>query len=384
MKINRTNLLVAGLALGLVGLMIVGIQLGSSGPAGLPSTHTSSPQGALALYRWLGDLGYTVERLQYTEFALDPTIDALFLLSPSETLSPEAATAIVAWVEAGGTLILAENRPGNFAPSRALLRELDLTLRAGPPATGFTPTVVPVLQPVFTNPPARTSRLFGETRVATERSDLAILVGDRDGALLVGVQVGDGYVYLSSTPSLFTNGMIGTADNAAIVLNMLRRIPPNGQIRFDEIHHGFIREPSLRDLLLGSPLGWAIIYSMVVLAAYSVLRGRRFGRPVPLREETARRSSAEYVESMAGLFQRGRKADYMLSHYYTDVKRRLARPYGISPQLDDAEFVRELCAVRTDLDPAQLRDLLMRMRNPQPTDTDMVRLVAAADDLLKR
>ena len=74
-------------------------------------------------------------------------------------------------------------------------------------------------------------------------------------------------------------------------------------------------------------------------ALFLLLGGRRFGRAVPLKEEHERRSSAEYVESIADLYQRGGKRAYMLRHFYADFKRRLAQPYGINPQVDDREFV---------------------------------------------
>jgi CubicO group peptidase (beta-lactamase class C family) len=154
-------------------------------------------------------------------------------------------------------------------------------------------------------------------------------------------------------------------------------------VLFDEIHHGFVREPSLRTLLLGSPWGWAIVYALLVGAAYLAASGRRFGRPVPLREETARRSSAEYLESMAGLLRRGVKRAYVGQHYRAALKRRLARPLGVSPALDDAAFVAEVAAARP-IDVAALRALLARLGRPDLSEADLLRLVAEADLLLDR
>jgi hypothetical protein len=161
---------------------------------------------------------------------------------------------------------------------------------------------------------------------------------------------------------------------------MLRRVPAGGRIEFDEYHHGFFTPPSTGKVLFGNPWGWGAAYAVLVIGMYLVLGGRRFGRPIPLREEMARRSSAEYIESMADLFQRGGKRAYILKHYHSVLKRRLARKDGANPQLDDADFVRELARARP-IDEQALTALLQRLRAENPGEAELVRAVADADDL---
>jgi hypothetical protein len=204
-------------------------------------------------------------------------------------------------------------------------------------------------------------------------------MGQGNAVIVAGLKHGAGYIYLSSATYPFTNEGLGDAENAALVLNMLRRVPSGGRIQFDEYHHGFFTPPSTGRLLLGNPWGWAAAYAVAVIAIYLILSGRRFGRPIPLKEEVARRSSAEYIESMADLFQRGGKRAYILRHYHNAFKRRLARKDGVNPQLDDAEFVRELARVR-QVDEAQLTALLARLRNDKPSESDLVHTVGAADE----
>jgi hypothetical protein len=211
-------------------------------------------------------------------------------------------------------------------------------------------------------------------------ADAAPIIGAVDGPVLAGVQRGKGYIYLSAALRPFTNAGLTDAGSPALVLGLLRRAPAGGRLIFDEYHHGFVREPSLGGLLLSSPWGWAVIYAALVGAAYVALSGQRFGRPVPLREETARRSSAEYLESVAGLLRRGRKSGYILSHYRTTLKRRLARPHGISSSLDDDDFVAALATARP-LDDAALRALLARMRQSAVSEAELLRLIAEGDRL---
>jgi hypothetical protein len=336
------------------------------------TSHASGPDGALALYRWLGELGYRAERLEYRDFALDEGVNLLFVLAPSTGYTPDETAAVLRWVEAGGTLILADDR--RFGGSTALLRAAGATAEAAP--TG------PIKRVGLSQPVATADTISAETDVVLGGlpADAAPIIGAADGAVLAGMQRGKGYIYLSAALRPFTNIGLADAGSAALVLGLLRRAPAGGRLIFDEYHHGFVREPSLGGLLTGSPWGWAVIYAALVGVAYVALTGQRFGRPVALREETARRSSAEYLESIASLLRRGRKSGYILAHYRTALKRRLARPHGISPSLNDDDFVAALASARP-LDTAALRALLARMCQSAASEAELLRIIAESDRL---
>lgn len=376
---RRELLIVLGLFVLLALFVAFGPAQADNSPGQSGVSHSSGTQGALALYSWLDDLGYAVERLEYQAFELDEAGELLFLLAPSEPVSAAEADAILAWVEAGGTLVLAESRPGGGA-ANTLLRRLDMRLEE--PGAGWLGDV-PVIQPALGQPPLSRIRANTTTRIVPGSDDVAVLAAVGSDAVLVGQQRGAGYVYLSSTLAPFSNAGLRDADNAAVVLNLLRRVQPGARVLFDEIHHGFVSEPSLRGLLLSNPWGWAAIYAMLVGVAYVAASGRRFGRPVPLREETVRRSSAEYLESMAGLLRRGRKQAFIGQHYRAALKRRLARPLGLSPSLDDATFAAEVAALRS-IDAAALGGLLVRLGRPDLSEAELLRLVAEADRMLER
>lgn len=379
--LRRELVLLVALFLVLVAFIAFGPLQADEGQGGSPTTYASAPEGALALYRWLNAIGYDAQRLEYTAFAVAPADDLIFVLAPAQAYSADEADALLAWVEAGGTLVLADDRPGQFGDARALLRALDLRVER---LEGDRIEIAPILQPAIGDPPAE--RLVASTRsaVRSERGDLAVIAGAPNGeAVLVGLQRGAGYVYVSSALHPFTNAGLRDPQNAAVVLNMLRRVPAGGRVRFDEIHHGFVRQPSLRGLLVGSPWGWAILYALLIGTAYLLATSRRFGRPIPLREEQARRSSAEYLESMAGLLRRGGKRAYIADHFRAALKRRLARPAGLAPGDDDDAFVRELSAVRP-IDAETLARLLARLRRPDLTEQELLTIIAETDRLEAR
>lgn len=384
MKQRRDVLILLALFLALVVFTILGPgQATEDEEIFDPTTYSSSAGGALALLRWTQSLGYDVRRLEYREFAVDAQTDALFILGPSEPLNRTEAMVVLDWVELGGTLILAEERPGLFGGASTILEELDLAFRAyeGDTDGGLLAEVIEnaaVLQPALNTPPVREVQVRTSQIIQTERDDVALLVGLPDGVVLLGLRYGAGYIYVSSAVYPFTNDGLDDEQNAALVLNLLRNIPEDGRILFDEYHHGYFTPPSLRTIVLSTPWGWALIYALAVIAMYLILTGRRFGRPIPLREEVARRSSAEYVESMADLFRRGGKRDFVLKHYYTTFKRRLARPYGVNPNLDDAAFVEELARYR-DIDTAAMQTLLKRLRVHSQNEDALLRVVAESD-----
>lgn len=377
----RDLLILLALFVVLVAFTILGPgQSQADAPDGRATTHSSAPEGVLALLRWTQAIGYDARRLEYTAFALDADTAALFIINPSLPINRTAAGEVLAWVANGGTLILIDDQSRIFGGGNAILTALDLEVvpHAGEPATIERATV---LQPVLTTPPVQEVVVQTDRILTFERSDVARLLGTADSTVLVGIKHGAGYIYVTSASFPFTNQGLRAAQNAALVLNLLRSVPAGGRILFDEYHHGFFTPPSLRSVILGNAWGWALIYTLALLAAYIILTGRRFGRPIPLREEVARRSSAEYVESMADLFQRGGQQSFMLRHYYQSIKRRLARPYSINPRLDDPAFVAELARHR-DIDADALLALLARLQQPHIQAAELVQLVAAADAAL--
>ncbi|MCG8352026.1 MAG: DUF4350 domain-containing protein, partial [Chloroflexales bacterium] len=295
-----------------------------------PTTYSSAPGGALALLRWLNeDLGFEARRLEYTDFALDERTDAFVILSPSEPINRTQADVVLRWVADGGTLILADDRPQLFVARNAILDELEIAMNA----IEDTIERAAVVQPVLDAPPLQSVLANTSQTLEFNRADVAPLVAQPDAPILVGLKLDFGYIYISSTSYPFTNEGLRDEQNSALVLNLLRRVPRGGQVLFNEYHHGFVEPPSLRNLVMSSPWGWGLLYAIAIVAGYLILTGRRFGQPVPVRVEVERRSSAEYVESMADLFQRGGKQHFILLHYHQAFKRRLARPYGINPRL---------------------------------------------------
>ena len=380
MRQLRDLLLIAALFGVLIAFVVVGPSRTPPLAPDAPTTYSRAPTGALVLYEWMRAMGYDARRLEYRPFELTDEDAVLVMLNPSAAISKDHARHIRTWVERGGTLIFAEDTPALFSISNALFDELQVRMTV---ITGTQEIErVPALQPVFDQPPVRELNVRPRRALAPQRNDYAPLFGAAGQTLIAGIRVGQGYAYISATTHPFTNSGLRDRQHAALVLNMLRRAPPGGRILFDEYHHGLVAPPAPTDGLLRTPWGWAGIYAVTVTALFLLLGGRRFGRAVPLREEVERRSSAEYVESIADLYQRGGKRAYMLRHFYASFKRRLAQLYGINPQVDDREFVYQLARLRP-IDEAALLALLAQLRATPASDAELLRVVAAADAFIQ-
>lgn len=335
------------------------------------SIYNTTPSGSAAMQRWLDDIGYKVETMEYIEWEFSEQQDAVLILAPSSFFQAGEPETILEWVrDTGGTLVIADNRENSIHRELNIqLSDEDATLSGA----------VSIGQPLANPGVPELSLPVGTPYFVTSRRDVAVLVGSEEQPVVLAVAEGRGVIYLVSSFDLVSNLGLRTENNARLAQNLLSRVPEGGTVVFDEIHHGRALPPKVpRNPVVFSPLVAAVIYSALVIGLWAWLNGRRFGTVVPLREEVARRSSAEYVQSMAGLFQRGRQTGYILSHYKTVFKRRIAKPYGFNPRLADADYVRELSRF-TSVDEARLLGLLQALSNPNPSEEALLRLVNAAD-----
>ncbi|WP_298818728.1 DUF4350 domain-containing protein [Chloroflexus sp.] len=342
------------------------------------TSFSSDDNGTLALYRWLNRVYEEVERLAYRPFTLNARDGMLFVLGPSERYEPDQVAQVTTWVAAGGVLVVADNVPDPRSNVSPLLAAFDLKLER----MGRFVTTAEVLHPALGAPPIE--QVSVQTGVAV--ASLAPLpafaplaVADAQ-PIIVGQRYGDGYVIAVASLYPFTNEGLREPESAALILNLLRRLPAGKQIVFDEFHHGFGSTADLRALLLSHPAGWAIIYSVVVVGLFILAGSRRFARPLPLRSEAARRSSIEYIDSVAGMLRRAGHLSYAAEHYRQTLRRRLGQPYGLATTLDDQAFVSALAAVRP-VDQEALLRMLTELRRTDLREAELLRLIGEADRL---
>jgi hypothetical protein len=180
-------------------------------------------------------------------------------------------------------------------------------------------------------------------------------ISDQNGALLVDYSYGLGRVVVLSDPYIVANGGIALNDNLQLAINMLG--DNGGVIAFDEYHQGRgVSGNAIASYFAGTPV--LALAAQVVLLILLVLwtNARRFGRPLPL-PQVDRRSSLEFVASMAELQERSRAFDLAIENIYMRTRRVLTRYAGVDHN-SPRSLIAERVALRSTIKQHRLETLM--------------------------
>jgi hypothetical protein len=199
---------------------------------------------------------------------------------------------------------------------------------------------------------------------------------DERGTLLVDYPHGKGRIVLLSDPFIVANNGINRADNLQLAINIV--VGNGGVVAFDEFHQGrAATHNALIQYFEGTPV--VAICGQLALLGLAIVwsRGTRFARPLPL-PQVDRRSSLEFVASMAELQQRAKAHDLALENIYGRVRRVLVRYAGMNNSSPRVEIARRVAA-RSGLNQKQLESLMRSCEdtiNGAPTNAkETLRLV---------
>ena len=372
------------------------------------STYHAGPTGTRALHDFLSESGYKVMRWREApEKLLGESGEnvATFVVIGSTRLpfSEEQVQALRQWIARGGCFVLIDRDPvqsGEYDwsitarstefpafdvdPADATRMTEGVTAVAPVQPTRLThdiSTILPsryasrlMINPTIKKEEAKTEEAETEDEVFEDfeeqppppvaiappefesRSHAPVVhIGDKSGALLVDYYYGRGRVILLSDPYIVTNTGLRSNDNLQLAINVLTT--HDGLIAFDEYHQGRgITRNAFASYFSGTPV--LAIAGQIVLLVLLVLwtNARRFGRPLPL-PYVDRRSSLEFVASMAELQERSRAFDLAIENIYGRTRRVLARYAGLDYNSSRSEIAARVAA-RSNLDAHQLETLM--------------------------
>jgi hypothetical protein len=386
------------------------------------STYHSGPTGLRALHDFLNESGYKVIRWRDTPQRLlgdsGKTVTTFVLVGQTQmVVEPEEAKALRKWVEQGGRLIVIDRYVDpDLLPTSAGWsvhgRNLDLpTIQTDPADVKSMTEDVVALQPV--QPGVMTSgvrtvlpsRFASRLRVVSPEEEPAesypstsefgeeplpeaipqssasrapvVHIADSEGALLVDYTYGLGSIVILGDPYIVSNGGIKLNDNLQLAVNILAA--RGGLIAFDEYHQGRgATKSAFATYFAGTPV--LAIGAQIALLTLLIVwtNARRFGRPLPLAQ-VDRRSSLEFVASMAELQERSRAYDLAIENIYTRTRRVLARYAGVDYNSSRTEIASRI-ASRSSIDAHKLETLMRQCEeaiNGQPINwrqsVDLVR-----------
>jgi hypothetical protein len=383
------------------------------------STYNSGATGTRALYDLLNESGYKVMRWRESPAILlsQNRVNVSTFVVVGRTLlpfEPEQVQYLLLWVEQGGRLVIIDRhpdfrllansgdwtiasylrdfpppdidsanaddmtegtkpvhpaqptlltrdvetvRPSRFASviefNREKAKAKSAKAETAPPPHGSTV----VIKPAETeSPPPATAVPESTPRIISSPAPV-VDISHAKGPLLVDYPHGAGRIIILTDPYIVANGGIGLADNLQLAINTVAGGP--GIIAFDEFHQGrATSENPLVSYFAGTPI--LAICGQLVLIVLVILwtQGRRFGRPLPLAQ-VDRRSSLEFVASMAELQQRARALDLAIENIYSRTRRVLTRYAGVDYHSSRSEIA-ERVAARSSLNRERL-EALMRM-----------------------
>lgn len=372
------------------------------------STYHAGPTGTRAFYDLLSETGHRVMRWRESPEKLfgsgGERVGTFVIIGDTRVvIEDEEAQSLLHWVKSGGRLVLIDRHPqnillppsGDWVVTTEFLSYPDLT---SDPADqqkmteGMTP-VNPVQPTLLTQNvgSVMTSRYHAAIRVTslpatakkatpTPRGDAPMVVEPEDvdefepdtdditgspapvvhltngkSTVLLDYAHGLGRIVVMSDPYVVANGGIKLNDNVQLALNLVST--PDRMIAFDEFHQGHgITRNAFASYFAGTPV--LAICGQIALLILVVLwtRGRRFGRPLPL-PSVDRRSSLEFVASMAELQQRARAYDLAIENVYSRTRRVLSRYAGMDYNSPRSEIARRV-ASRSTIDAHQLETLM--------------------------
>jgi len=364
------------------------------------STYHSGPTGTRALHDLLNESGYKVIRWRESPERLfsetGKLVDTFVVIGPFPIeFTGNEIEALRDWVARGGRLVFIGRhfnealvpksegwrviaRQWNFPtvdddPANTQQMTKEVTALQPLQPTVFTAgiqTVMPsrfaarlsVLPPLKQDKPNHDGSvdIFGDDdeREPVKASGSAapiIHFGNREGALLVDYAYGSGRIVVLGDPYMVSNSGIKLNDNLQLAINLLAS--GGGLIAFDEYHQGKgISQNPWASYFAGTPV--LALGAQIVLLVLLILwtNARRFGRPLPL-PHTDRRSSLEFVASMAELQERSRAYDLAIENIYTRTRRVLARHAGMDYNSSRAAIAKRI-AERSTIDAHQLETLM--------------------------
>jgi len=370
MRFSRQALIVAALLVVLCLVVILGVARSGNTSRERGSIYNSHSDGTQSLYRWLAELGYTVHALEQAPLTLSPRDRVLLVVVPSDWFTQNELRTVEAWVRLGGTLIVAEddyehhNLSAHYAAYPQRLKQPIEYASLRLPALNW-PQVGQAHVRAFYN-------LF----LGSDRLDAAVHMGTCDSPLLVSFGLDQGQVFVLSMSFPFTNAGLADSHNAQLIYNLMRASAPSGtSVAIDEVHHHQPPQVLSSEWLMSTPEGWGLVYGGGLLFLYLLLSGRRLGAPVASPQLAERRTSAEFITALAGLYRQTVRHTAILQRYKARLKRTLARPWRLDATLPDAEFVVQLQQYRNDLDTVALKRLLDELSHEQIGEAQVIHLV---------
>jgi hypothetical protein len=412
MKKRLSPLSIVGAFLFVILLMLgLAVQQGQDETGWTPRARydDATPLGGKGLRLLLDEVGYAT-RVETNAIRTMPSFSARggsgaqvwLLLDPATRFSRREASALLKWVEAGGTLVWADaaspDRSGidskaSNSPALAWMRQqLGLSERY---ASQFRPRPGLPLPPLVPLGPGAASIYRTGLNAAPQASGdtlnssrpHVVLAGTAAGAQALSVERGRGRVIVLPDALSWTNYALAVPATSIWVTNIIRAHAPRGSgIVWDERQHDEAAArtvtPNVLYYLWRPPLRWAVLQVLGALLLLGLISTRRFGRAVALPGPPVVTRASQWALAMASLFSKADRPHVAAATAGETFRRAVARRVGLSSAESDAVLAQRVSQV-CDVPYAEIDELLLRSRTPSSHPTQMLRDVQRMEILLQ-
>ena len=291
------------------------------------------------LYLILRKLKFRVTEISVEYPSRLNSYNALFLQDLSKMPTETEIQKIQDFVRNGGTLIVSR---GNHQAMEGLVAAYGLKLRNLPKRLEIAHRISE--EPFFSMHPVDEIHPRTYYVIETSDRDLAVLYGTENEAVVVTLRDGEGRVFFTTSAYLFHENGLQHSGNATLFYNLMSTLPRNARIGLAEEKYytqESIPTNSFVHFVFKTPGGLGAVYICLILFIFLTLRGRRFGKPLDVRDKN-RRLSTEYVHAMTALYQKGNTRRDILRHIRDKFRADLGTRWRVNPNLDTDSFLQEL------------------------------------------
>lgn len=348
-------------------------------------TYSRHDRGVKAMTRLLEANGYQVKPLNLTFKSLPDDADMLIVFPANvEALffnrgrwTEEDTDWLYDWVSEGGLLMVLEGDDR--------LDELNPVYNVGNPVGARLTKpgdwkAKPTLPLPYLKGIKEVSGKDAGWRLEPQGDSWVPLLHDARGTIIALRELELGVIIESIDADLFTNKHLRDADNARLLLALVReQLAPNSVIYIDDAGQGDLREDKEGNFWRGVAAGGklAFFHLMLLTAVVMFSVGKRFGLPRPSRIRMP--AMGEYISAMAQLYQNAQAAQVALDVIVDEVRRKQCRRAGLPA---GATLLQLIHALPQDL---PLHDTLERahraLQNPNLSEQDALQIAQSLTEL---
>jgi hypothetical protein len=335
---DRKLLIIAGTILL---LLIVATVLFAPSPdeaegQGIPTTYSTTNNGAQAAFLLLRELGYPSERWEKspTELPADAEGKILIVAGPIDFPDKKEGDALLSFVRSGGWIVYAGNFPFLFLGSGAVAPS-SLTRKASLTAETF-PAIAPS---PFTQGASKITMNASNRWVASDGAQVP-LYGEPEEPVVVTWRLEKGRVLWWASPTPVTNSGISREGNLPFFLGCIQAMRPGASpgettVLWDEYFHGY--RGSLWDYFKETPVPWAV-FQLTVVAVFVLLAFARRSGPVYAPAAVSRLSPLEFVDTLGDLYRRANAGSAAVRVAFQRFRMQLVRRLALAPSISNMQL----------------------------------------------